>query len=106
LFKNISVKEPLPSLGAGNRKTDEHAGHEGWSWAFIVNEASPTGKEDVMKRWFQRFEAMAAAAAFAEAGEWEFAQEIMRRPAKQSSSRAVKRSDQTRPRSERTGYRA
>ena len=63
-------------------------------------------KEDIMRKWFERFEAMAVAVTFAESGEWESAKEMMRRPDRRSRWSSVKRVERNRPRAGRTGYRA
>lgn len=59
-----------------------------------------------MREWLERFEAMAAAVAFAESGEWETAEKIMRRPDERRTLHTGKRVERSRPRAERTGYRA
>ncbi len=49
-----------------------------------------------MRRWLEKFEAMAVAAAFAESGEWETAQGIMRKSEKQDKQVAGKHLEQRR----------
>jgi hypothetical protein len=45
------------------------------AWKSIHN---PRREEDVMKRWKEKLEAMAAAVSFAEAGDWDTARELLR----------------------------
>lgn len=47
-----------------------------------------------MRKWFRKFEAMAAAVAFTDAGEWDTAREIIERSERRPNQRPAKRSEQ------------
>jgi hypothetical protein len=55
-------------------------------------------EEDQMKKWFRKFEAMAAAVAFTDVGEWDTAREIIERSERRAIPRPAKRSEQRRKR--------
>ncbi|MEW6352541.1 MAG: hypothetical protein AB1646_26135 [Thermodesulfobacteriota bacterium] len=59
-----------------------------------------------MFRWLRRMEAMAAAAAFAEHGEWQTAREILNQSRKRSESRETDRMRKPRQRAREQSYRA
>jgi len=59
-----------------------------------------------MLNWLRKLEAMAAAAAFAEEGEWQTARRILHESEKRQTNREARRAKQTRVRIREQSYRA
>ena len=58
-----------------------------------------------MRTWFEKLQRMAAATAFAEAGEWQTARSMVEGPDRISKLRDVKRTDQPKTRLSQRSYR-
>jgi hypothetical protein len=62
-------------------------------------------EEIKMRKWLQKLEKMAVAAAFAEEGEWQLARGILYESEKRSTARDIERKNQPKTRARERSYR-
>ncbi len=71
----------------------------------MVRNVEPTEMEEIkMRTWFQKLERMAAAAAFAEEGEWRTARSVMEESEKRAPARDVEHRNQPKTRLRERSY--
>jgi hypothetical protein len=63
-------------------------------------------KERKMRTWLQKLERMAAAAAFAEEGEWQMARDILQESERRSVAREAEKKNRRKTRLRERSYRA